>query len=94
MLDVLVIDKKQKASLGAPIFEIEEELASRRVFEYASDAVMNLKWLEAKQMIIFDNLEPTQQNLKMFNNCRMSFVCLSVKGQRGSTVKNHPSTKV
>ena len=64
VLDVLVVDKKQKAFLGAPLFETEEGLASRRVFEYANDAIMNLKWLEAKQMIIFDNLEPTQQNLK------------------------------
>ncbi|MEM9051116.1 MAG: hypothetical protein AAGC47_03595 [Bacteroidota bacterium] len=64
VLDVLVVGKKQNVSLGYPIFELGEELVNRRVFEYANDAIMNLRWLESKQMIIFDNLEPTQQNLK------------------------------
>jgi len=64
VLDVLVVDKKENCSLGFPLFEKDETRLSRRVFEYASDAIMNLKWLEPKQMIIFDNLEPTQPNLR------------------------------
>ena len=64
VLDVLVLKKKNKAHLGFPLFESDGDLMYRRVFEYAEDVVMNLKWLEPKEMIIFDRLEPTVQNLK------------------------------
>jgi hypothetical protein len=64
VIDVLTTNGKNKASLGYPIFEYEGVLKHRRVFEYASDAQVNLKWLEPKKMIIFDHLEPTAQNLK------------------------------
>ena len=64
VLDVLVLEKKNKVSLGFPIFEKDGDLMSRRIFEYAEDVVMNLRWLEPKEMIIFDRLEPKTQNLK------------------------------
>jgi hypothetical protein len=64
VLDVLVLEKKNKVSLGFPLFEKDGDLMSRRVFEYAEDVIMNLKWLEPKKMIIFDRLEPKTQNLK------------------------------
>lgn len=64
VLDVLVVEKRKKAYLGFPIFEKDGDLLHRRVFEYAEDVVMNLKWLEPKEMIIFDRLEPTLQSLK------------------------------
>lgn len=64
VLDVLVLEKRNKAHLGLPLFESDGDLMYRRVFEYAEDVVMNLKWLEPKEMIIFDRLEPTVQNLK------------------------------
>jgi len=64
VLDALVLGKKKKVSLGIPIFEKEGKLMHRRVFEYATDVVMNLRWLEPKEMIIFDHLEPKSQNLE------------------------------
>lgn len=64
VLDVLVLGKKNKVSLGFPIFEKGGSLKHRRVFEYATDVVMNLRWLEPKKMIIFDHLEPKTQNLE------------------------------
>ncbi|MFT6997941.1 MAG: hypothetical protein ACJAQ4_001698 [Cryomorphaceae bacterium] len=63
VLDVLVLERKNKASLGFPIFEKDGDLMHRRVFEYAKDVTVNLKWLEPKKMIIFDRLEPKTQNL-------------------------------
>jgi hypothetical protein len=63
VLDVLVVDKK-KARLGYPLFEKDGKLLHRRVFEYAEDVVMNLKWLEPKEMIVFDRLEPRVQGLE------------------------------
>ncbi|HKL39598.1 MAG TPA: hypothetical protein VJ894_02915, partial [Cryomorphaceae bacterium] len=64
VLDVLVLEKKNKVSLGFPIFEKDGDLMNRRVFEYAEDVIMNLRWLEPKEMIIFDRLEPKTQNLE------------------------------
>ncbi|HKK40029.1 MAG TPA: hypothetical protein VJ949_11470, partial [Cryomorphaceae bacterium] len=64
VLEVLVLEKKNKVSLGFPIFEKDDDLVYRRVFEYAKEGVMNLKWLEPKEMIIFDRLEPKTQNLE------------------------------
>lgn len=59
VLDVLVLDGKNDLSFGYPIFETESgDFVHRRVFEYADDAVMNLKWVEAKDAIVFDKLEP------------------------------------
>jgi len=63
VLDVLVLNKK-KVSLGFPLFEKEGDLLHRRVFEYANDVVMNLKWLEPKEMIVFDRLEPKVKGLE------------------------------
>ncbi len=64
VLDVLVVNKKNEVELGFPLFEKEGDLVNRRVFEYADEVVMNLKWLEPKEMIIFDKLEPKTPNLK------------------------------
>lgn len=64
VLDVLVLEKKNQVSLGFPIFEKGDELVNRRVFEYAKEGIMNLRWLEPKEMIIFDRLEPKTQNLE------------------------------
>ena len=64
VLDILVLEKKNKLSLGFPLFKKEGDLMHRRVFEYAEDVIMNLRWLEPKEMIIFDRLEPKTQNLK------------------------------
>lgn len=63
VLDVLIIAKR-KASLGFPLFEKDGELLHRRVFEYAKDVIMNLKWLKPKEMIVFDRLEPRVQELE------------------------------
>lgn len=64
VIDVLVFEKKNKVTLGFPLFENEGNLLHRRLFEYADDVVFNLKWLEPKEMIIFDRLEPKSQNLE------------------------------
>jgi hypothetical protein len=64
VLDVLAFEKKNKPTLGFPLFEKDGDLLHRRVYEYADDVIFNLKWLEPKGMIIFDRLEPKTQNLK------------------------------
>lgn len=64
VIDVLVTNGKSKASLGYPLFDHEGLLKHRRVFEFASDAQVNLKWLKSKKIIVFDHLEPTSPNLE------------------------------
>lgn len=64
VLDVLVFEKKNRVSFGLPIFEKDDEYVMRRVFEYSDDVVMNLRWIEAKDAIVFDKLVPTVGGLK------------------------------
>ena len=59
LLDALVFEGKKDLYFGYPIFETDDgSHVNRRVFEYASDAVMNLKWVADKNAIVFDRLEP------------------------------------
>lgn len=59
VLDVLVFDGKKDLYFGYPIFEMEPgKYVNRRVFEYAEDAIMNLRWVDTKSAIVFDRLEP------------------------------------
>lgn len=61
VLDVLNIDRKNRVTLGRPIYQAaqsEDTWLNRRVFEYAEQARINLRYLQPKAAIIFDRLEP------------------------------------
>lgn len=47
-------------SFGAPVFNFENELKSRIVFEYSVKTNMALDYNEKKKMIIFDHLSPSK----------------------------------
>ncbi len=65
VLDVMVIDKKNRISFGSPIFQTEDEQwVNRRVFEYSSEVQMTLRYLKPKDAIVFDILEPVSAGLK------------------------------
>jgi len=63
VLDVLLLDKKGEVSFGKPVFQTTDGMAYRRVFEYAKQARMNLRYMEMKDAIVFDRLEPEQPGL-------------------------------
>ena len=63
VLDVLSIGKKNKITLGKAVFETHEGMASRIVLEYAEQARVNLRYMESKDAIIYDRLEPEELGL-------------------------------
>lgn len=64
ILDVLNIDKKQHVTLGRPIYQLGDDFVNRRVFEYAEQARINLRYLIPKEAIIYDRLQPEKSGLE------------------------------
>lgn len=63
VLDALVINKK-KVQLGLDVFQSGDLYLRRRVFEYSDKAIMTLRYVEPKEAIVFDALEPLKAGLK------------------------------
>lgn len=63
VLDAMVIDKKGEVTLGKSVFQTTEGTARRRVFEYAEAAILNLRYMDSKDAIVFDRLEPEKSGL-------------------------------
>lgn len=64
MLDVLNIDKRHHVTLGLPIYQVGDAFVNRRVFEYAEQARINLRYLKPKEAIIYDRLQPEKSGLE------------------------------
>lgn len=64
VIDALHFDKNGDLILGKPVFETEDGYLHRRVFEYAGDVSMTLKYVDLMDAIVFDKLEPLQPGLK------------------------------
>ncbi len=64
ILDVLNIDKKYRVTLGRPVYQVSDEFVDRRVFEYAEQARINLRYLKPKEAIIYDRLQPEKSGLE------------------------------
>lgn len=64
VLDVMIIDKKRNITFGAPVYQYEETWVSRRIFEYAEEVTMTLRYLKPKDAIVFDVLEPSRGGLE------------------------------
>lgn len=52
--------------LGAPIFEVNDNIAHRVIFEHSSDATMSLRYDNEREKIIFDHLSPESPTMKEF----------------------------
>ncbi len=61
VVDVLYFSG-DKAQFGFPLFKTENVYKSRLVFEYASQAVMSLRYEESKKMIVFDHLSSSKKS--------------------------------
>lgn len=64
ILDVLNIDKKEQVTIGRPIYQVGDKFVNRRVFEYAEQARINLRYLKPKEAIIYDRLQPEKSGLE------------------------------
>ena len=60
IIDVLSFDLGGNPQFGAPIFQTDNKIKKRIVFEYSAKSGMNLKYDEKLQMIIFDHLAPRE----------------------------------
>jgi len=57
ILDVLVLGKRN-VRFGSPVFISDNKLQKRIVFEYANEAVMNMRFEEKYGRIVMDHLSP------------------------------------
>lgn len=64
ILDVMLFGDDGKPYFGAPIFYMEEDKPpkSRVIFEFRDDARMTLRYIEKKNMIVFEHLIPPSPN--------------------------------
>jgi len=63
IIDVVYYENKE-LFFGQPIFNYENKILNRIVFEYAKQAKMMLKYNEKLKIINFDHLSPSQKNFE------------------------------
>lgn len=64
VIEVMTFDKQGNIKFGAPIFEFNNSINNRVIFEYNSNVSMYLDYDEKLRMIVFDHLSPIQESLK------------------------------
>ncbi len=64
VMDALHFTDDSSPVLGKPVFATEDGFLHRRVFEYAGDVSMTVKYVHPFDAIVFDKLEPLQPGLK------------------------------
>ncbi len=58
VIETMQIQKKGRITFGKQVFGSEKGVRYRRVFEYAKDVQMTLKYLPEKEAFIFDEMQP------------------------------------
>ncbi len=83
MIDILAFDGK-KASLGVPVFELDNGKTARIVFDYCADLRMTINYDEKKKRFVYDHLIPTGTELDddRCNAPDMSYDSIVKKGKR------------
>lgn len=64
IIDVLSFKENGDPQFGKSVFKFPKKDPKRLQFEYSSDLVMTLKYLEEKQLIVFDHLAPREKFLE------------------------------
>lgn len=64
VIDVLIIGKEPDPAFGEPVFQTEEGIRHRLIYEYSPDIVMRLRYERSQRMIILDHLSPIKQALE------------------------------
>ncbi len=64
IIDLFYIDENNEPKFGKNIFESENGIKNRLIFEYREGIAMNLSYDEHKKMIIWDHLSPSKSELK------------------------------
>lgn len=61
VIDVLSFDENGQPIFGAPIFNYNDKVKQRVVFEYAESVSMLLRYLPKKKWIVYDHLAPPNE---------------------------------
>ena len=64
VIDVLSFGRELHASFGEPVFQTEEGILHRLIYEFAPDIVMRLRYEPVRKMIILDHLSPIKTALE------------------------------
>ncbi len=64
IIDVFYLDENAEPVFGKNIFNSEDGIKKRLIFEYKEGISMNLRYDEKKDMIIWDHLSPSKLELK------------------------------
>ncbi len=64
VIDVLTFGKDPDPAFGEPVFQTEEGIRHRLIYEYSPDIVMRLRYERSQRMIILDHLSPIKPALE------------------------------
>ncbi|MDR1022256.1 MAG: hypothetical protein LBL94_03145 [Prevotellaceae bacterium] len=64
VVDVLNVDSGGQCTFGAPVFVKKNRVTYRMIFEYSAEAVMDLRYHDGTNQIIFSNLMPMYSQLR------------------------------
>lgn len=63
IIDVLYFDEKNRPFFGKQIFQQDDKLLMRVIFEFSARVSMSLTYNKEKKMIIYDHLSPSKPSL-------------------------------
>jgi hypothetical protein len=63
IIDALLFNDEHEPVFGAPVFQTEEEIQHRVIFEYSGEVVMAVRYNPDVKMIVYDHLAPIEPEL-------------------------------
>ncbi len=64
IIDVLFFDENQEPVFGKPVFNTENGVQHRVIFEYSGEVVMTVRYNPDLKMIVYDHLSPIEPELE------------------------------
>ncbi len=91
MIDVFYFENNSIPRFGRPMFNYENKLLCRVIFQFSARVVMSLNYDKSKKMIVFDHLSPSQPSYQgnyRFYGPDFSYDGLKFDDGRWNLVKN------
>ena len=64
IIDILYFDENQEPLFGKPVFNTENGVQHRVIFEYSGEVVMTVRYNSDMKMIVYDHLSPIEPELQ------------------------------
>ncbi|KPL16494.1 MAG: hypothetical protein AMS26_04330 [Bacteroides sp. SM23_62] len=64
IIDVMYFDENQEPVFGRPVFQTEDGIQHRVIFEYSGEVVMTVRYNPDMKMIVYDHLSPIEPELE------------------------------